>query len=192
MDDINEIGKKRRTAIIGGTFNAMHQGHKDYIKLAFEFADEVIIMLTTDKFAQSSKKYPVFSYEVRKVRLENYINEVNGFKPHRIEEMNSECDLISFCTKNEISMAVIIPDYYSLFQKINLIRKDENKPPLLLIIKERTTTPEGFNLSSTLVDNLINQPQNTAKQYSSELASYIEALRTNITLPNCVPQPQVG
>lgn len=189
MDDINE---KRRTAIIGGTFNAMHQGHKEYIKLAFEFADEVIVMLATDKYAQSAKKYPVFSYEIRKARLESYISEVNGFKPHRIEEMNSECDLIHFCTENDISMAVIIPDYYSLFQRINLIRKDENKPPLLLIVKERTTTPEGFGLSSTLINNLVAQSQLSPKQYSTALASYVDALKTNASSPNCVPQLQVG
>jgi len=169
MDD---NGKIRRTAIIGGTFNAMHQGHKDYIKLAFDFADKVIVLLTTDKYAQSCKKYPVTPYETRKNCLENYIFEINGSKPHQICEMDSECSLIRYCIENDITMAIIIPEYYSLFQKINHIREDEGAHPLLLIIKERTKTAEGFCISSTLINNLTCDQRLSPKHYSPELANY--------------------
>jgi len=172
MDD---NGKIRRTAIIGGTFNAMHQGHKDYIKLAFDFAEEVIVLLSTDKYAKSCKKYCVAPYEVRKNIIENYIIEVNGSKPHRICEMDSECSLIRFCSENDITIAIIIPEYYSLFQKINRIREDEGKSPLLLIVKERTKTSEGFNLSSTLINNLKCDQRISPTQYSPELTAYTES-----------------
>lgn len=169
MDD---NGRIRKTAIIGGTFNAMHQGHKDYIKLAFDFADEVFVLLTTDKCAKSCKKYRVAPYEVRKNFIENYIVEVNGSKPHQICAMDSECSLIRFCIENDITMAIIIPEYYPLFQKINRIREDEDKQPLLLIIKERTKTSEGFGISSTLIDNLARDHRISSMQYSPELANY--------------------
>lgn len=171
MDD---NGKIRRTAIIGGTFNAMHQGHKDYIKLAFDFADEVFLLLATDEYAKRCKKYPVTPYEMRKNYLENYIFEINGSKPHRIFEMDSECSLIRFCSEKNITMAIIIPEYYVLFQKINRIREDEGKSPLLLIVKERTKTSEGFKLSSTLISNLKCDQRISPTQYSPELAAYAE------------------
>ncbi len=185
---MDENGKIQRTAIIGGTFNAMHQGHQDYIKLAFEFADEVFILLTTDKYAKSCKKYPVSPYEIRKSCLENYIHAVNGSKPYHIFEMISECTLIRFCTEREITMAIIIPEYYPLFQKINHLREDEGKLPLVLIIKERTKTSEGFKLSSTLINNLKCDQRLSPKQYSPELAAYTESLNFSINQPNTVPK----
>ncbi len=150
----NENENLQKTVIIGGTFNKLHQGHKDYIHLAFDYADKVYILLTSDKYAKICKSYEVVPYEHRKKCLENYINEINGLKPYHIFEMVSECFLIQFCIKNEITMAVIIPEYYSLFEKINRIREDEGKPPFLFLVKQRTKTLEGFDINSTLLNNL--------------------------------------
>ena len=112
-------GNSKRSAIIGGCFNALHLGHKEYIKLAFDFADEVFVLLSTDKYAKICKSYEVDSYEYRKKCLENYINEINGFKSYTIYELDSECSLIQFCLEKDITMALIVPEYYSLFEKIN-------------------------------------------------------------------------
>jgi inosine/xanthosine triphosphatase len=43
-------------AILGGTFNIIHDGHKALIKRAFELSDDVIIGLTTDEFASKGRK----------------------------------------------------------------------------------------------------------------------------------------
>ena len=139
MDD---NGRIRRTAIIGGTFNAMHQGHKDYINLAFEFADEVKILLTTDEYAKNFKSYEVSSYQYRERRLRQLINQINDYKDYTIFPMDSERYLINFCLTNDITMALIIPENYSLFEKINRLRQQEDKPAMLLLVKERTKTIE--------------------------------------------------
>lgn len=161
-----------KTAIIGGTFNAMHQGHKDYIKLAFDFADKVYILLTTDKYIKMNKSYEVHPYEFRKKYVENYITNINGVIPHQICELDSESSHIKFCKQNEISMAVIVPEYYQLFKKINNIREDEGKIPLLLLVKQRTKTTEGFNITSTLINNLNHNNRIPTLMYSSDLVIY--------------------
>lgn len=144
----------KRIVIIGGTFNKFHQGHKDYVNLAFEFADEVYIFLSTDSYAQICKSCPVKSYEIRKKYLENYLKRINGFKKYKVYELNSEHSLIQFCLDNEITMAVVSPQYYSLFTKINRIREDEGKLPLLLLVKQRTKNSDGCDINSTFLKNL--------------------------------------
>ena len=145
--------KSRRTVIIGGTFNQFHQGHKDYIKLAVEFANEVYIFLSSDSYAQICKSCLVESYEIRKEYLENYLNEINGHKKYTIYELNSEHSLIQFCLENEINMAIVSPQYYSLFTKINRIREDEGNMPLLLLVKQRAKDSDGCDINSTFLKN---------------------------------------
>ena len=43
-------------AIIGGTFNVIHDGHKALIRRAFELSDDVTIGLTTDEMASKDRK----------------------------------------------------------------------------------------------------------------------------------------
>src|ERR1700730_6805024 len=50
-------------ATIGGTFQAMHLGHRQYLKLALRLADIVHISLTSDHYASTLKNYPVASFD---------------------------------------------------------------------------------------------------------------------------------
>ena len=63
----------RRVATIGGTFDGLHAGHKEYIRLAFEFADNVTIYVKSDEYDQR-KKFRVMTYEYHK-----RINDIKGF-----------------------------------------------------------------------------------------------------------------
>ena len=162
--------KSRKTVIIGGTFNQFHQGHKDYIKLAFEFADKVYIFLSSDSYAKICKSCPVESYDNRKIYLENYLKEINGYKKYTITELKSEYSLIQFCLENEINMAIVSPQYYQLFTKINRIREDEGKTPLLLLVKQRTKDSHGCDINSTYLKNLHCQEQmNQTKNYDNSI-----------------------
>jgi len=159
-----------KTVIIGGTFNEIHQGHKDYIKMAFEYGDKVNIFLSSDSYAKICKSYPVDPYQVRKQRLEKYLHEINGKDRYFIHELNSEHSLIQFCLKNEIDMAIIISEYYSLFERINRNREYLGKSPILLLVKQRTKTFEGFDINSTLLKNLKHNHYNSMNEYSPDLA----------------------
>jgi inosine/xanthosine triphosphatase len=43
-------------AVLGGTFNVIHEGHRALIRRAFELSDDVTIGLTTDDFASKGRK----------------------------------------------------------------------------------------------------------------------------------------
>lgn len=184
----DDNGKQKRTAIIGGTFNALHIGHKYYIKLAFGFADEVFILLTADEYARICKSYEVNPYNIRATMLKDYIAQLPEKKMFHIIKMDSEAFLINFCTANDFTMAVIVPEYYSLFQRINNIRVDEGKFPLLLLITQRIRTTEGFNISSTLIHNLQHDRRINPKQYSPDLAMYFDESQQPNDLSNTMPR----
>lgn len=169
MNGNDDNGRIQRTAIIGGTFNAMHQGHKEYIKLAFDFADEVKILLTTDKYAKNFKSYEVSPYQDRERRLKQYISHINGYKDYSIFPMDSERYLINFCITHDITMALIIPENYSLFEKINRLRQQEGKLSMLLLVKQRTKTTEGLDINSTLIRNLKYDNRMSIIEYSHNL-----------------------
>ncbi len=184
----DDNGRNKRTAIIGGTFNALHLGHKYYIKLAFDFADEVFILLSSDEYARVCKSYEVNPYPTRATSIKNYIDQIADGKPFHIIKMDSDAFLINFCTANDFTMAVIIPDYYSLFQRINNIRVDEGKHPLLLLVTQRIRTSEGFNISSTLLHNLQHEYRLNPRQYSPELALYFDEPKQLDEFANAVPR----
>lgn len=187
MVNKDDNGKNKRTAIIGGTFNALHQGHKYYIKLAFDFADEVFILLSSDEYARICKSYEVNSYNDRAYSLKTYIHQIADGKPFHIIKMESDAFLINFCTANDFTMAVIIPEYYSLFQRINNIREDEHKHPLLLLVTQRIKTSEGFNISSTLLHNLKQHQELNPKQFSAEVAAYFDESKPLTDITNIMP-----
>lgn len=170
LDSNNGNIRPVRTAIIGGTFNALHQGHQEYIKLAFDFADKIYILLTTDDYARNFKSYDIHPFQYRKRRIVQYLNQNSICKGYSIYPMDSERYLISFCLEHNITMAIIIPENYSLFEKINRLRETENKPSILILIKQRTKTTEGFDINSTLIKNLKYDKYMTSTiEYSHDL-----------------------
>src|SRR5574341_1359585 len=72
-----ENGEQVRIATIGGTFDTLHPGHKEYIQLAFEYADQLLIYVSSDEYCIGKKKYEVHPYEKRIQELEEFINTLN-------------------------------------------------------------------------------------------------------------------
>ena len=59
-------------AVIGGTFNVLHRGHRALFERACALSDELIIGLVSDKMARSTRK-DVRPYKMRKMELERYL-----------------------------------------------------------------------------------------------------------------------
>src|ERR1700733_15133536 len=64
------------TATVGGTFHAMHIGHKRYLEIAFAIARWVYIHITNDEFANSLKPYRVKPYDIRHRQMEGILTEL--------------------------------------------------------------------------------------------------------------------
>jgi len=68
---------------VGGTFSPLHRGHRALLRAAFEWGDEIIVGLTTDRFAEEMRGEAVSPYQERYGELRRYIEE-NFQKPYKI------------------------------------------------------------------------------------------------------------
>jgi cytidyltransferase-like protein len=138
--------RQKRIVTVGGTFDTLHQGHKEYIKLAFEFSDYVIIYISTNEYLNSKKtgrkNYQVRPYEERYNKLAEFVKEIGCENKCEIRRHNHEDDfktayLNEFTQRDVIYMSMISPDYYDRFREVNRLRENNGMNGILLIIKPR-------------------------------------------------------
>ncbi len=151
-NDINLF--KKNNVIIGGTFDALHIGHKEYIKFAFQSASKVFIMLTDDNYASGKKSYKVKSCEERNYKLVDFIKEQKFSIEYYINKIKSDNEIIDFCLTHKINMGITSPEYRTLIKKINLIKLQQKLSPLTIKIKQRAKTIAGFDINSTHINLL--------------------------------------
>jgi len=167
-------GSKRYICIIGGTFDSMHQGHQDYIKLAFNFSQKVYLLLSINKYIQKFKMYKVKPYYIRFINVKKYIEKIGYKHNYKIFPLHSESYLFKFCLKHsEISLAIVTPEYYPLFMKINELREKNGISNFLILIKPRTRTLEGFDLSSSWLNGYRNTRQQNKIKFSFGFVSLL-------------------
>lgn len=145
--------KQARIATIGGTFDTLHAGHKEYIRLAFEFVERVWIYVSADEHANRRKRYVVQPYEVRVEKLEEYLAQ--SVEPRRyqvrclrnMEELQRDYLELPELREN-IFLAVVSPEYYDFFQNLNAKRETRGLHSFLTLVKRRTLTADKRDLSS--------------------------------------------
>ena len=82
--------KEIKKVVVGGTFEALHAGHRALLKRAFELGD-VTIGLTSGKMARKAKKRKVKSFSARKKALKIFVKK----------EFNSLTEIIKIEDKYE-------------------------------------------------------------------------------------------
>lgn len=146
--EMSQKNKKQKTiATIGGTFDTLHRGHKEYIRLAFECADHIIIYVNSDEYVKALKSYHVRPYELRIKRLQQFLR-LEGIKQNRyeIKVINTSHDHVHELVGADIHYSLIAPDYEQMFNGINEQRLQIGKQPIVIKIKHRVP-----NLSSTTI-----------------------------------------
>jgi len=149
-DEIQE-----RIATIGGTFDTLHQGHKDYINLAFDFAHYVIIYIKTDEYVNGKKIYQVRPYQERYEKLAEFVRRIGVKDKCEIRPHGNANDFVTdylneFTRHDVLYMAMVAPEYYEKFLAINRLRESKGMNSILLVVKPRFR--DGNNdLSSSAV-----------------------------------------
>lgn len=142
-----------RIVTIGGTFDTLHIGHKEYIRLALEFSENVWIYVSSDDYAGEQKKYCVRPYNDRVEELKDFLTQNVIYQHYQIRCLNRLEELQrDYLEAPELArgayMAIVSPEYYDFFQTLNALREMRGLKSFLTLVKRRTLTAELRDLSS--------------------------------------------
>jgi cytidyltransferase-like protein len=150
---------KERIATIGGTFDTLHSGHKEYIRLAFEYADRVLIYLNSDEYTNGKKHYSVRPYEFRFEQLKTFIRDIGCESRCEIRRLYNFPEdvkndyLTDANLKEKINIAIVSPEYYDYFLEINREREARYMNSILILVKPRKLDHNNKDISSSMIRN---------------------------------------
>lgn len=161
-----------RIATIGGTFDTLHQGHKDYIQLAFDLAHYVIIYMKTDAYVNGKKSYQVRPYQERYEKLAEFVRQIGVEDKYEIRPHDNTDDFagdyLNEFTRHDVHyMAIVSPEYYEKFLVINRLRESKGMSSILLLVKPRFRE-DNIDLSSSAIRFLERESILTVSSLNSD------------------------
>ena len=134
---------------IGGTFDPLHDGHKDLLKKVFELSEggEIVVGVTSDRFARAGRVRDVLHYEARTENIRRYMYAEYGVNVRTVE-LN---DRYGITLDEDFDYIVISPETYNVALKINELRKERGKKPIKIVKVEHLKAVDGETISSTRI-----------------------------------------
>ena len=136
---------------LGGTFDPIHDGHRELFRRAFELGD-VTIGLTSDELAPKTRHVDryVRPYDERKRDLEaelsRYADEYDrSFEVRKLEEPTG------IATEAQFDALVVSPETVDGGERINRIREERGHDPLRIEVVDHATAEDGKRISSTRI-----------------------------------------
>jgi inosine/xanthosine triphosphatase len=132
-------------AILGGTFNVIHDGHKALIRKAFELSDDVIIGLTTDEFASQTRKRINPYY----LRMKSLIFFVESMKKHA--EIVPLSDQYGMAATMEQGFLVVSEETKDTGLQINRIRAENGLEPMFISVIGMVKNSRGAEIHASKI-----------------------------------------
>ena len=136
--------------MVGGTFDPLHDGHRQLLARSFEIAGEkgyVMIGLTSDTFA-SKKTHPIHSFATRKNALEAFIREKGYQTRWGIEPLD---DRYGSATEADFDAIVVSEETLPVAVEINTLRRANKKPKVDIHQITCVLAEDGHWISSTRI-----------------------------------------
>jgi len=131
-------------AVVGGTFDRFHIGHRRILKTAFDVAKSVVIGLTSDDFANRFRSSKAMSYESRKKTVEEYAGSLG--KPCDIVKIDDSYGVATIDPK--IDCIVVSEETLLRAEEINAIRFKKGIAKLNIVVIPIILAKDGNPISS--------------------------------------------
>ncbi|MDO8571467.1 MAG: pantetheine-phosphate adenylyltransferase [bacterium] len=145
--------EKTRTygeVLMGGTFDRLHDGHKQLLQKAFEVGDYVYIGLTTDEYIKRSKKLlkeHVTSYAERLFSLQKYLYDQGVLNRAIVLPLGDTAGPKALDPKLEA--LIISEETRGGGEYVNNLRSQHNVPRMETVVVPLLTDATGQPISST-------------------------------------------
>jgi pantetheine-phosphate adenylyltransferase len=139
---------RARVAVLGGTFDHLHAGHRALLAAAFRHADEVKIGLTTDRFARSEKKplaRRVQSYPTRRRHLLAFLRHRFGDRRWAVVPLN---DRWGRSVGPGVDLLVLSQETRGAAKPINTERRHRGLPPVRILVVPFLLADDGRPIAS--------------------------------------------
>lgn len=143
---------RERFAIVamGGTFDALHRGHRKLLKEAFDVGRKVMIGVTSDVFVRRlHKPHKVDPYAVRKRDLERMLSRWKLLSRAQIVPLDDR--LGPTVNSSRIQALVVSRRTIKTAYEINRIRKARGLKPLAIVPIDLILADDNRPISSTRV-----------------------------------------
>ncbi|UCD02780.1 MAG: pantetheine-phosphate adenylyltransferase [Candidatus Aenigmatarchaeota archaeon] len=135
--------------LIGGTFDSLHRGHREFIRQAFVLGDKVLICLTSDDMVKEKPDFrDIGTYEKRKGKLELFLREKGWIDKAEIVKIE---DPFTEGLRPELTHIVVSEETEKNAEKINDMREDRNMKPLGLILIKWVLSDDGKPISDARI-----------------------------------------
>ena len=189
-------------AMLAGTFNLIHDGHKALIERAFELSDQVVIGLTTDKFASATRKRINPFY----LRMKSLVLFLDGIR--KCAEIIPISDQFGPALTMEKGYLVVSRETEKNALAINKKRMANGLEPMVISVIEMVKSPAGVELHASRM--LSGEYSRTGEKNVMDIAVgsinpvKVEAVRTvmekvfgnvriiPVKVDSCVPEQPFG
>jgi len=135
---------------VGGTFDPIHDGHIALLRRAFELGKggEVIIGLTSDEMARSTRTRSVRNFDLRARDLHKVVRACFGIEELCITEIVDQCGPSIY---EDFDFIVVSPETLPMAEKINRLRAKKNLKPIHISMIEYQLAQDHVRISSSRV-----------------------------------------
>ncbi|MDD1757890.1 MAG: phosphopantetheine adenylyltransferase [Methanotrichaceae archaeon] len=135
---------------VGGTFDPIHDGHIALLRRAFELGKggEVVIGITSDEMARSTRVRPVRNFELRLRNLKREIKKELGAEDFQAIEINDQCGPSIY---EDFDYIVVSDETLPMAQKINRLREKSKLKPMKISVIEYQMAQDQIRISSTRI-----------------------------------------
>lgn len=137
--------------VVAGTFGPIHAGHRSLFETALDCGDEgVVVGLTSDEFARGKRERDVPSFEQRRRRLRDVLDDLDRWgRDVTIRRIETEHDFAA--TDESLDAVVVSEETDDELDDLNAERRERGIDPLVGIVVPLVRGEGGDRISSTRV-----------------------------------------
>lgn len=144
--------KPFNSVAVGGTFDRLHKGHKELLRMAFKMGHKVIIGVTSDNMVARSKGDSVISsFEERRRKLEEWIKKEGMHEKAEYEVIMIDDVYGTAIYDEDLEALVVSEETFQRALTINKLRIKRGLKPLVVVVVPMVLAYNGKPISSTRI-----------------------------------------